>query len=1164
MGGTIMRFLSAAGGCLLMLGASTTILAMACARPAAAQSPAAPVVGKEASPQWVTPRIVPDATADRLAHAQDGVAFLMTDWQVRGTPDGYDSFYRIASKVIDRSGLEATGQISATYDPAIETVALHFVHIIREGKLIDRTADVAFRVLEREDDLDDGIISGTLKAIATLKDVRVGDIVDYGMTHHTRTTLWPGQYFASFTDRFSEPLALRTMRFVWPASQPLRFKPFNSDIAFTRQARGEMVEWEWVGRDRPFGPGEDDVPAWHPQYGRIDVSTMADWASVARWAAPLYAGDDSLTPDFEQRLADIARRWPKPQDRLTEITRYIQDNIRYVGEELGEGSYVPRRPRMVLERGYGDCKDKSLLLAVALRRLGIDAVPALVSTRPGRDLPERLASPMMFDHVIVRIAIDGQTLWIDPTATHRGGRGLAMTPSNLGYALPIRADQQTLEKMDGYAARAGTLDVVERFEVDEAAPTAMTLHVETTYSGGMADWMRGRLASQSATKMARGNLEFYQKRFPGLVESRPLAVKDDRDANIFILGENYTLSKAEFDKGKILSDLNTNAYAVRDLLPAKQAGPRLQPLYLPANIVRNQMIELHARDRRLWAPDDIEMKVDGLAFSRKSVREGDGVRIAYRLVNDDVNVVPADKAAAIYAVSDRITDEAGLRFFIDKSSRPSDTIGAIDPAAMAPYRADLDRIVALMGDKRGQSAQVEALSIANQLAEKPPRPSPIAGLLDGLKGLILAGLGRNAPAKAALLSSLDQYQGNADMVRTLLALQLNADDPAAILKTMKIAQTAQPDLIRTFNLDWMRFLSQRIQALPEAQRQEKRQDLCIILASNGWRMEPRTVEGVDMLGCAIRGHLLRGEVAEARSKIALQPSAATLASLAMDKRYQAVWPDLAKLVADGFAASIAQQVAVAKAAVDKAPDDFGAMTGLVRALRSAGKAQDAVAFGKALAARKDKIEATGDTAFWFVNEYAYALADAGRVDDAIAQMDGLVALGVDQYPTLVSQVINRAEMLNHGDQPDRALAALSDAEDKYATHASLFGKMWIWAGKACALRNLDRAAEAAALDETLAASIGDNEAAVTMAAACRGDQAMIEKLLIERLDRPEDREGALGLFVRFKLSPSPSTFDARVQRVMDAARAAPAVQAKMKDHGRVVDFAGNKTYWGEF
>ncbi len=155
---------------------------------------------------------------------------------------------------------------------------------------------------------------------------------------------------------------------------------------------------------------------------------MKSWGEVATWAEGLYKGDEALTPDFAARLDAIAKASPGAADRLTEASRLVQDNIRYVGEEMGEGSFVPRRPATVLARGYGDCKDKSLLLAVALRRLGIDAVPALVSTSAGDRLIDRLPSPLQFDHVIVRAVVDGRVMWIDPTGTHRGGAARPSSP----------------------------------------------------------------------------------------------------------------------------------------------------------------------------------------------------------------------------------------------------------------------------------------------------------------------------------------------------------------------------------------------------------------------------------------------------------------------------------------------------------------------------------------------------------------------------------------------------------------------------------------------------------------------------------------------------------------------------------------------------------------
>ncbi|WP_420146439.1 hypothetical protein [Sphingobium sp.] len=193
-----------------------------------------------------------------------------------------------------------------------------------------------------------------------------------------------------------------------------------------------------------------------------------------------------------------------------------------------------------------------------------------------------------------------------------------------------------------------------------------------------------------------------------------------------------------------------------------------------------------------------------------------------------------------------------------------------------------------------------------------------------------------------------------------------------------------------------------------------------------------------------------------------------------------------------------------------------------------------------------------------------ALSDAGRKDDAIAQMDSLIALGVDQYPDLVSQVTNRAAMFNGADMPDRALAAAIEADEKYSSHASTYGEMWIWAGKSCALRELNRVDEAKMVELKISENTEENKAAATMAAACRGDQALIEKLLVERLDKADDREGALGLYMRFGMPSVQSRFDAKLARVMEAARRAPAVQAKFAEYGRVIDFAGSQAHWSEF
>src|SRR5207245_3226925 len=99
------------------------------------------------------------------------------------------------------------------------------------------------------------------------------------------------------------------------------------------------------------------------------------------------AGGDSLFPDARLPPAVhdvVARIGAAPREsaeqRVLQALRFVQDEIRYMGVEIGVNSHMPYSPATVVKRRYGDCKDKTLLLITMLRALGISARPALVST----------------------------------------------------------------------------------------------------------------------------------------------------------------------------------------------------------------------------------------------------------------------------------------------------------------------------------------------------------------------------------------------------------------------------------------------------------------------------------------------------------------------------------------------------------------------------------------------------------------------------------------------------------------------------------------------------------------------------------------------------------------------------------------------------------------
>ena len=101
--------------------------------------------------------------------------------------------------------------------------------------------------------------------------------------------------------------------------------------------------------------------------------------------------------------------------RVLGALQWVQGEIRYFSVSLGESTHRPHDPAWVVQRRYGDCKDKTYLLVSLLRELGIDAQPMLVSLQSRRMPAKLLPSPEVFDHAIVRVRLQGKSYYLDGT-----------------------------------------------------------------------------------------------------------------------------------------------------------------------------------------------------------------------------------------------------------------------------------------------------------------------------------------------------------------------------------------------------------------------------------------------------------------------------------------------------------------------------------------------------------------------------------------------------------------------------------------------------------------------------------------------------------------------------------------------------------------------------
>ena len=655
--------------------AAAGLVWLVAALPARAQD-----VQRTPSPAWIDELPIPKPRESRLRQVEDGVYYLLSDTQVKFQGDVETFWRRNVYKVTDRSGLEEAARLDMDFDPAFEHVVLHRVRILRDGQVLDRLPSANVRVMERESDLDSGVFDGLKTAHVEIKDVEVGDIVDIEYSWQTRQIFWPGNFFGSVTTNWSVPLELTRYRIFWPKDRPLTIKNRNTNVKPVRIPAGPDTLYEWRAVDTDPIAEEDGVPDWYSTWGEVDLSSMANWSEVVKWALPLYTVDETLPPQLQARLDAIAQKYPKPEDRVTAAMRLVEDDLRYVSISIGANAFQPRSPAEVFRSGYGDCKDKSELLVVLLRKLGVEAYVALTDTKKGWALPQMAPATNIYDHAIVQVRLKGKHYWIDATSAHAGGRFPDLAPPDYGYALPVAPGQTGLEQM-APAPTAGppAYHTVERYTLSEGPQPSLTLAVVTTYRGDEADTIRNSIASKSQAKLESNYLDFYRGFYPGLERIAPLTIKDDRDANRIVTTETYRLAPDKLRHGKLLQKFPVKASSLGafDKVPT---GERREPYQLQSPVNKEHVIELITPGRSPPAPSDVDLSNAAFHYMLAVRRDGDALTLDYRLIGTPKDFLDAAAVDAVGKDADTVTDQNYWN--LDLTSTEGGTIGGAGGQAL--------------------------------------------------------------------------------------------------------------------------------------------------------------------------------------------------------------------------------------------------------------------------------------------------------------------------------------------------------------------------------------------------------------------------------------------------------------------------------------------------
>jgi hypothetical protein len=486
------------------------------------------------APAWIDPAAAETSFSIAKKNARWGIYDLLRDHQVRAGDGTEWQYFRTVRKVFSPSGVQNASELELDFDPSFERLVIHHVEVIRGPLRFDALEPDAVRVIEKEDDSDQRIYDGERTALLFLRDVRPGDVIDYAWSLDGANPILGGAYTGQYDLSSGVPTRRMRHRLLWHSPRALRWKGGQPAVT----SAGDARVFVWERSNVPALDVEDEIPSWYEPWQSIEVTDFESWQEVAAWANALFVLDERSLREVKQLAGRITSEHTTRDARITAAIRFVQDDIRYLGIEMGRNSHEPHQPWETLQSRWGDCKDKTLLLVGLLRQLGLDAHPALVNTRLKRRLGEKLPSPFLFDHVVARVVDQGRVYWVDGTISEQGGTLATIETPSDDVALVV--DQSTTGLTAMRTNTKGAILVEQTYTTtDYERPTLLT--VKTTWSGAQADAVRSALAALSAEDFAQERINDLAIDQPK-IEARGLpAIDDDRLRNVVTAVEQYSI-----------------------------------------------------------------------------------------------------------------------------------------------------------------------------------------------------------------------------------------------------------------------------------------------------------------------------------------------------------------------------------------------------------------------------------------------------------------------------------------------------------------------------------------------------------------------------------------------------------------------------------------------
>jgi hypothetical protein len=626
-------------------------------------------------PAWIQ-KVNADFTKTPVSKSiSDGYYLELVDNQVNLTNNTeYTHFIR---HLINESGVQNASEVSVTFAPEFEAVVFYKIVIIRDGKIINQLSSNQIKVVQEETEASNFQYNGLKRAFVILKDVQKNDRIEVAYSIAGSNPVFQKKYAAIFSFYYATAVSNYFLTIISNDTRKLFIKTYNEATNAIESSHGNLHMYKWENPNLKIGELKSHAPSWFTDYPYVSISEFSNWQDVVKWGLSIFNNYNYQLPeDLKNKIKTWHNLAKGDNDMFTSLAiRFVQDQVRYLGLEIGTYTHQPHSPADVYLHRFGDCKDKALLLAKILQQENIPAYVALVNTEMRDKMTDEAPSATAFDHAIVAIERSSNVyLYVDPTMSSQRGELVNLYVPAYGFALVIRDGENKLMPVDPGFLFNTSIDETLNAHFNGNS----TFEVKTIYSGGAADAIRASFAEISNKQLDDNYLEFYAKEFEGIKMEHPVEQNDDTLKNEITVNESYSIPHLWHRNEKGKQSFEVFAKSIFEVIPDPSENLTNTPIGISFPRTIRYVMELNMPDDWAFNIESLHVKNNSYQFDFTPLVNGSHITLAYDFKTLKDNI-PAEEVSQYKSDYKEISDK--LQFELYKTDEQTNKVSSNNTTA---------------------------------------------------------------------------------------------------------------------------------------------------------------------------------------------------------------------------------------------------------------------------------------------------------------------------------------------------------------------------------------------------------------------------------------------------------------------------------------------------